>query len=73
MKDALVLCRMLGYPGVISGYTSQNLTGTIWLSNLECNGTEKSVADCGHPGWGQTSPCTHSNDIGVNCKRGNGC
>ncbi|XP_031562352.1 deleted in malignant brain tumors 1 protein-like [Actinia tenebrosa] len=68
MKDALVICRMFSYPGVISGYISQSVNGTIWLSNLECNGTEKSIADCRHRGWGQTTPCTHDSDIGVNCK-----
>ena len=73
-KDAEVVCRMLGYPGVQT-YKTTNFTpvkGIIWMNDVICTGTEKSIADCGHAGWGNAN-CYHSgygNDVGVTCKPG---
>ncbi|XP_031561367.1 lysyl oxidase homolog 2B-like, partial [Actinia tenebrosa] len=71
MKDAEVVCRMLGYPGV-QEYKTTNFTpvkGIIWLIYVDCRGRETSIADCSHNGWGN-SRCTHSEDVGVTCKMG---
>ena len=49
-KDAEVVCRMLGYPGVLQQKTT-NFTpvkGISWLTYLYCTGTEISIADCSH-------------------------
>jgi hypothetical protein len=55
MNDAHVICRQLGYVGAIS-YTSRpkygRWTGRVWLRNLQCTGTERSINDCSHDGWG---------------------
>ncbi|XP_031559299.1 deleted in malignant brain tumors 1 protein-like isoform X2 [Actinia tenebrosa] len=69
MKDAEVVCRMLGYPGV-QEYNTTNFThvkGIIWLMFVGCTGREASIADCSHIGWGNTI-CYHSQDVGVTCK-----
>ncbi|XP_031555710.1 neurotrypsin-like, partial [Actinia tenebrosa] len=54
MKDAEVVCRMLGYPGVKEHLTTDFTTvkGIIWLRNVGCTGRETSITDCRHNGWG---------------------
>jgi len=41
-------------------------SGPIWLSGLRCTGTETSIADCSHGGWGVHN-CQHSQDASVSC------
>jgi len=42
-------------------------SGIIWLSDLECTGTEDSLEDCPHAGWGQHK-CGHYEDVAISCK-----
>ena len=48
-----MLCKSLGYS---TGTAVPNIGGgegmNIWLSNLECDGSEDNVWSCGHDGWG---------------------
>ena len=70
-NDAEVLCRMLCYTGA-QEYKTINFSSAksiIWLRNLGCTGTEMSVVNCSHRGWGSTW-CYHSSDVGVTCKMG---
>ncbi|XP_031553727.1 scavenger receptor cysteine-rich type 1 protein M130-like, partial [Actinia tenebrosa] len=71
MKDAEVVCRMLGYPGVQEYITTSftRVKGIIWLMYVGCTGRETSIADCSHNGWGNTI-CYHSEDVGVTCNMG---
>ena len=41
--------------------------GPIWLDNVQCNGTEERLEECGYNGWGNT-PCYHSSDASVVCE-----
>ncbi|KAK3719581.1 hypothetical protein QZH41_019021, partial [Actinostola sp. cb2023] len=70
-NDADVVCRMLGYTGVQKYRTSDfnPVKGIIWFRYLACTGTEMSIADCSHGGWGDPG-CVHSEDVGVTCKMG---
>ena len=43
--------------------------GTIMLDNVDCYGTEQSIADCTHRGYG-TNDCSHNEDAGVICMEG---
>ena len=69
LKDAKVVCRQLGYGGALSalrhGAFGQG-TGPIWLNGAQCGGSEKSVSQCTHAGWGGHS-CRHYNDVSVVC------
>ena len=69
LNDAMVVCGMLGYTSVLAAHVKYGQgSGTVWMSNLACTGSESSISECPHIGWGETS-CSHSQDAGVTCGR----
>ena len=67
LNDATVVCSMLGYSSVRAAHVKYGEgSGNVWMSNLACNGSESSISECPHIGWGETS-CIHSQDAGVTC------
>ena len=70
ISDATVVCKQLGYPGAIEyyccGFYGQG-SGSIWLDDVACTGTETSVYDCSHSGFGNHN-CVHNEDVGVECR-----
>ena len=67
LNDAMVVCRMLGYSSVLAAHVKYGQgSGNVWMSNLACTGSESSISECLHLGWGETS-CSHSQDAGVTC------
>ena len=69
LKDADAVCRQLGYDGALSALRDAAFgqgTGPIWLNRVQCGGSEKSVSQCAHAGWGGHS-CGHHNDASVVC------
>ena len=69
MNDARVVCRQLGFPNVDSAPGSARFgsgSGQIWLDDVGCSGSESSVINCQHGGWGVEN-CGHSEDASVIC------
>ncbi|XP_072030652.1 scavenger receptor cysteine-rich domain-containing protein DMBT1-like [Amphiura filiformis] len=69
VNDANVICAMLGYEGAAEDGVYRDFgagSGTIYLSDVDCNGKERSIAQCEHADWGDNT-CTHEEDAGVVC------
>ena len=69
-NDALVACRQLGYPGRARAIKSAGFgqgSGPILLDNVQCSGSESTLASCSHLGVGVTRSCSHAEDAGVRC------
>uniref|UniRef100_A0A8D0A8C6 SRCR domain-containing protein n=1 Tax=Sander lucioperca TaxID=283035 RepID=A0A8D0A8C6_SANLU len=70
LNDAEVVCRQLGCGTALSAPQSAHFgegTGQIWLDDVACSGSERSVTLCQHRGLG-THNCNHGEDAGVVCE-----
>ncbi|NWY03721.1 MARCO protein, partial [Nothoprocta ornata] len=66
VKDGAVVCRMLAYSRVVRTFTASAGSGEIWLDNVNCQGTERSLLECPASPWGVHN-CLHNEDAGVEC------
>ncbi|XP_078685517.1 scavenger receptor class A member 5-like [Branchiostoma floridae x Branchiostoma belcheri] len=71
IKDADVVCRMLGYPSAQlvrnDAYFGPG-RGPIYMDDLHCNGDENSLFNCSYPGWTINDlNCSHDQAAGVEC------
>ncbi|XP_078660616.1 neurotrypsin-like isoform X2 [Branchiostoma floridae x Branchiostoma belcheri] len=71
IKDANVVCRELGFPdGAVEATTRGRFgqsSGKIVLDDMLCTGTEMSLRDCKHNGWGRHD-CVEAEAAGVVCR-----
>ncbi|NWQ84374.1 SRCRL protein, partial [Columbina picui] len=69
LRDAQVLCRQLGCGAPLSALGAARYgrgSDIIWLDDVECNGTEGSIAECTARPWGEHN-CYHGEDAAVVC------
>ncbi|KAI6656892.1 hypothetical protein LOD99_16194 [Oopsacas minuta] len=71
-RDARVVCRDLGFPGVVNPLHKYSLSYIqddfpCWLSNIHCTGGEDRLEDCRNDGWGHHS-CTAGMFVGLDCE-----
>ncbi|KAK3097126.1 hypothetical protein FSP39_006614 [Pinctada imbricata] len=68
--SASVLCNSMGYPSGIaySHYKSEvDSIGPYWSSQFNCTGTEASLTECPHIGFGNVTECKDKHYAGVLC------
>ena len=68
--DAGVVCRQLGFGSsgtAIGSAAFGQGSGSLWLNNVTCIGSESTLASCGHLGVDVRSSCSHSKDAGIIC------
>ncbi|XP_023932815.1 deleted in malignant brain tumors 1 protein-like [Lingula anatina] len=70
VNDARVVCRMFGFNDSVATAVSRAKfgqgSGSILMDEVACTGSEGSLKDCPHKGWG-LHDCAHSEDAGVRC------
>ncbi|XP_053371230.1 deleted in malignant brain tumors 1 protein-like [Clarias gariepinus] len=69
MSDAQVVCRQLRCGNAVSAHQSASFgqgSGSIWLDNVRCSGSESSITQCPRNEFG-SHDCSHSEDAGVTC------
>ncbi|XP_050958851.1 deleted in malignant brain tumors 1 protein, partial [Labeo rohita] len=69
MNDTAVVCRQLQCGSAISATHSATFgqgSGSIWLDDVECSGSEGTLTQCSHRGLGKHD-CNHGKDAGVVC------
>jgi hypothetical protein len=65
-SDTTVACRQMGCSGLNSIQLFGGGSGTIWMDNVDCGGSETTLASCSFNGWG-SHDCSRDEDVGVCC------
>ena len=80
LNDTEVVCTELGYGPAITATHLYHMTTTynqnsehVWLDELNCVGTEVTIANCSNGGWGNHDfDCSNDEVAGVRCAGSSG-
>ena len=70
IREANVVCKMLGYSFAIRAWAAGQFgegNGTTSVYIPQCSGTESSLTECSHSGWGRSCSGSVYRDFGVEC------
>ena len=70
VREANVICRMLGYSFATRVWGAGQFgegSGNTSVDRPQCSGTESSIAECSHSGWGRSCSGSVYRDFGVGC------
>uniref|UniRef100_A0A8C9WEG9 SRCR domain-containing protein n=1 Tax=Scleropages formosus TaxID=113540 RepID=A0A8C9WEG9_SCLFO len=65
INDASVVCRQVFCGDAVAAPLNSYFgagTGKIWIVGVNCGGSESTLKDCGHGGWGNVYGCEHVYD-----------
>ena len=62
-----LICKIQGYDEAAYDKSFGPGSGPIWMKDLDCDGTESSLSQCRHNGWGPHD-CNHDGDFGLHCR-----
>ena len=73
INDATVVCRQLGYSAgaevALKNGVYGLVSGPVWVTNLQCTGSESNVMECVHDGLGNKTELQRRGNIAsVICK-----
>ena len=73
INDATVVCRQLGYSAgaevALKNGVYGLVSGPVWITNLQCTGSESNVMECVHDGLGNKTELQRRGNIAsVICK-----
>ena len=73
INDATVVCRQLGYQAgaevALANGVYGLVSGPVWITNLQCSGSEANIMSCSHDGIGIKSESQHPRNVAsVICK-----
>ena len=68
--DAGVACRQMGHSSgrVLSEGNPLPAGKRLWLTDVDCDGTESRLERCRHDGWGQAPYCNEREAVSVSCE-----
>ncbi len=68
-----VICSQLGFTGGRMSCCASGGSGIVWMSDVDCSGSEDSISRCYHRAGLGENTCQHSDDVYLECdSRGTG-